>query len=417
MSRFDHFPAATSANRLRGCRVSSTFCWALIFYAAVLLTNRFEDAPTDPTFVQGDSLSYLAMAEAVPGLPSDSIGFQYAQRIAIPYVLGGIKRLVPVPPHRLFQAAVVLLQLAILFLVCRLLARLGLQRNQALIVIAVLVFNPWAFRFYLTYPEMVNDVGFVAGLALVLDGLLKGSGPAVLSGQLLASLSRQTGLLLLPMTLLWIARGTAPWSTLPRGTRLAWCTAAAAIAAGVYLTTGQIASLFAGPSDNGAHLVGLIDWAINDFDTPTLIIFGARMVVAPALALVLLHGVARRRHGSTGPTMVLWCGTLCLWAQPLIAGPAITAGSGPRLVALGLLPLVLILAIRLRESGAFAPDQSWRVGATLALLAMGSFHHQFAAVLPGLDRLMFGMTYATVCVGILLLTPTQRQTSRGVVDG
>ena len=397
-------------SRLRWCRVSSPFCWALIFYAAVLVTNRFEDAPTDPTFVPGDSLSYLAMAEAAPELPSASIAFQHAQRIAIPYLLGGIHRLVPVPLHRLFQIAVVILQLAILFLVCRLLARLGLQRNQALIVIAVLVFNPWAFRFSLTYPEMINDVGFVAGLALVLDGLLKGSGPAVLSGQLVASLSRQTGLLLLPMTLLWIGRGAAPWSSLPRAERVAWCAAASAIAAGVYLTTGQIASVFAGPDDNAVHLVGLIDWAIGEFDARTLILFGARMVVAPAIALLLLCTAVRRGHEHTEPTMLLWCGALCLWAQPLIAGPAITAGNGPRLVTLGLLPLGLILAIRLREGGAFAPHQSWRVGATITLLAIGSLHHLFAAVPPVMNRVWFGVTYATACIGILLITTTRCHT-------
>lgn len=398
-------------------RVSSTFCWALIFYAAVLVTNRFEDAPADPTFVPGDSVSYLAMAEAAPGLPSASIGFQHAQRIAIPYLLGGIHRLVPVPLHRLFQTAVVILQLAILFLVCRLLARLGIRRNQALIVIAVLVFNPWAFRAYLTYPEMINDVGFVAGLALLLEGLLKGSGPAVLSGQLVASLSRQSGLLLLPMALLWIGRGATPWSSLHRTERIAWCAAALAIAAGVYLATGQIASVFAGPSDNLAHLVGLIAWAIDDFDARTLIIFAARMVVAPAIPLLLLWAVVRHSRGHTGPAMLLWCGAVCLWAQPLIAGPAITAGNGPRLVALGLLPLGLILAIRLRESGAFAPARPSHVGATLVLLAIGSLHHQFAAVPPVMDRLWFGVTYAAVCVGILLITITQRQASHGVVDG
>lgn len=390
-------------------RVPGAILWALVLCLAVAATNRYE-APPQPAFVLGDAYAYFMLAQAAPGLPKDQLSFHHAQRIVIPYVLGVIGHVVPVPIHRLFQILVVLMAAAILAIVAAILNDLSVHRPQAILVLAILAFNPWAFRPYLTFPEMVNDLGFVLGLAILLRGLLKGRAAPVLLGQLVASASRQTGLLLVPVVAVWLWRDRARWGEMAVPRRLALCLASGVLAASVYAATAQVAARFSGANENAMHLVGMWSWLAMQFDTFVLAAFLARVIISPLIlvGLLLVMSGSRRTHGTDSDAVpILLFASMCIWAQPLLAGPEITAGNGPRLLTIGLLPLCLALAIRLRDAGVFAgASSSRRLLCGVALLALGSMHHWYVlARVPSLThKVFFALAYALACAGCVALT-------------
>lgn len=390
----------------------SNLAWALGFCAIVVVTTRYTDPQADRLMIEeaaGDSYSYLAIAEAAPGVPHEKVQFHHAQRFAIPYAIGVVHSVVPVSVHHLFLGAVLVIEIAILVVFAGMLDRFAISRDTALLALAMLVFNPWAFRHYLTYPEMVNDLGFVLGLAILVRGLVTGGIGSVVMGQLIASLSRQTGLLLFPLVLVWVWRDAGDWRQRSARSRVAVCAAVGCIAAAVYVATGVIASAFAEPSQNAQHILGLAAWLAHEFDPAVLGSMLLRMFAVIAIPVACFAGLSRRARtdaadSSAVPLLLFACA--CAWIQPLLAGPAVTGGNGERLVGLGLLPLVLALAIAVRDRNValFAPRSPLLVVA-IGLLALGSLHHVYTS--PGLapvsTRRAFGVLYAAVCVGMFAL--------------
>ncbi|MBI4887722.1 MAG: hypothetical protein HY824_11565 [Acidobacteria bacterium] len=378
--------------------------WAVAALIFVVATARAEGPPPDDlTFVPGDSYSYLRIAEAAPGVPAEPVFFHYAQRVTLPYLIGLVHEATGLPLHALFQLSAVLIVVAILVVFARVLERLAVDGAAAALALSTFVLNPWAVRAYLTYPEMVTDLGFVLGLAVLLHGLANERLATLLAGQLIASLGRQTGLLLVPLAVLWV------WQVWGRRSRLAACGAVAGIAAGVYAATAALAAGFSYPSENAAHVTELLPWLGTRFDAALLASFLVRLVIAPAIpVLMMLASVHRWRPvpGRRRLVAILCAGSVAIWLQPLLAGPDLTVGNGPRLTALGLLPVCAAAGIVLGDTLAAPAPGSRRFFALLALLALASMHHVyvFSQTPTEMQRALFAATYSIACLGILVVT-------------
>lgn len=391
--------------------------WILALFVAVVLTNRYEN-PEDPAYTgPGDARAYLALAQSAPALPDtripyDLLAFHHGQRLALPYGLGLAHRATRVPYHRLFQAAVVVIGVTIVLLFARALEALSIGRRQAAVMLSMLVLNPWALRQYLTFPEMVTDLTFVLGLALVLHGLVLARVSSLLIGQLVASLGRQNGLLLLPVVLWWLWRGESA-SRLSGQARLAAAIATTALAVGVYVGTSSVAAMFAGDNINTAHVFGLGEWVLTEFDATVLGALLARtaapLLIPFAFFLAAARG-PRTGDGSSSLIPLLLCASFIMTAQALLPGPDITAGNGPRYATLGVLPLYLALAIALRDARMF-PDTGplRRLTSIMVLLALGSLHHWFvySGMPSAVHRVLFAVGYGAACIGCFLVASAE----------
>jgi hypothetical protein len=393
-------------------RARDRWLWVIGLCAAVAVTSRYTDFAANHDLIDaaaGDSFSYFAMAQAAPGVPKDSLAFHHSQRIAIPYALGLVHRVVPIPMHRLFQAAVFAIEAATLLLFASLLEHFSIRGRESAAMLAMLALNPWAFHFYVTFPEMLNDLGFVLGLTLLLRGLVSGSIGGLGVGLLIASLSRQTGLLLLPFVAAWIWRDTRTWARHGLRGRVFLIVGAGSCSLAVYIATAHLAARFSAPSENVQHLIGLADWLAHDFDPSVLLPFALRMAAPILIPVACLVGMAgRKTHVSHGERLIplLIFGTVCCSAQPFLAGPEITGGNGERLVGLGLVPLVLALAIKGRDSDGLGVDtRTPRFVAIVALLAVGSLHHLYTnpSVPHPTTNTAFAIVYATVCAALFMI--------------
>lgn len=182
------------------------------------------------------------------------------------------------------------------------------------------------------------------------------------------------------------------------------------LAAGVYIGTAVLAGRFAGPSENLTHVIGLFTWIQSSFDPLVMAGFLVRAVLSPLLPLSLLvvvaaRGALHRRDSVTLP--LLLCISACIWLQPMLGGPDITGGNGPRLLTLGMLPLYVALGLALRDAGLFTTARpARRVHAVVALAALGSLHHWYvlAAAPSQIHKLLFALAYATTWAGCMALT-------------
>jgi hypothetical protein len=354
--------------------------WIAGLIAFLAATNLYVN-PTDDRqqYADGyrDSFSYITMAEAAPGLPDSLVPFHHAQRLAIPYTIGLAHDATEVGLHALFLLTVIGFGLGAVLLLVRTLSRIGSPWPHVVVAAAILAMNPWTFRPYLAYAELVDDVGFVCGLAIIVHALVTGRVGLLLVGQVVASAGRQTGLLLLPMiaVALWRAE---PWCQIQPARRWLAAVGTTAIATTIYVMTSRLATEFGQTNINVDHFVGLIAWMQSSFSAHQLGAFIVAAAEAPFVPLVVL-GVGslmlRRRPSMLAASLLLGAG--CIWAQPILAGPGITGGNIQRLMTLGLLPVVVAMAMLLQVADPLGEKLRQAAPIVATLLALASMHHHY----------------------------------------
>ena len=385
--------------------MSRTIIWALGLFMFVAATNRYGPAP-EADAVPGDAFVYLRLAAAAPGLPApEGFALHHLQRIALPYTVGMLGRAVPVPLHTVFQAAALLFALTILLVASRTLRRLHVGGAAAAAALALMALNPWALRFTLRFPEMLPDLGFVLGLSLQLHGLVTRQPAGVITGQVAASLSRQTGLALIPVVVLWLWRDK-DWQNTAPSRRAALAGATAAAAAAIYGATAWLMADVAAIDENAIHIAGLWSWLRAGPDMAILAAFFLSATLAPLAAVALLVTPSRTPAVAEPKMVLLVLAFVCVAIQPVLGGPAVTGGNAPRLTALGLLPLCLAAGIALSRAGWPVGGRQWPLWGVVAALAAGSMHHWYVlSDSPTFsDRLTFAVASAVACATVIYTT-------------
>ncbi|MCS6815159.1 MAG: hypothetical protein NZ772_16515 [Cyanobacteria bacterium] len=384
--------------------------WLLSWGAILLLTNRWISWQASITDLSAqDVLSYAQIAEAAPALPTIAIGFQYAQRLISPYVVGTLASLTHWPLPLCFRIITYSCLGAIVLVMQHLLQRFRLTPADYRFCLGLLILNPYLLRYYLLVPGMLPDVVFVLGTAVILWGLVAVQGTIVVAGLALGAIGRQTALLVIPGLLLWIWK-SAEWQSQSWPARLRITVAIVLTPSLIYLLTAQLAHQFALPSINTVILTRLLTWMASPEFSWLLLGDHCLRLVMPMLAIAsLLLGVAVARSTSPLSTQsqtlaIIACllMTVGVIAQPFIAGPAITGQNATRLAALGLLPMITALALALQHyhllTTATPPLRHILLGVGVVI---GSLHHLYTT--PALPN---AASFAAVQITLALLFAT-----------
>lgn len=352
---------------------------------------------TSNDYQGGDAHSYRDIALAAPGLPARELPYHHAQRLGIPYLFGALAHACGLDALAVLQVAALLVLVGNVALLAALCDQLGATRSATHLALALFVFNPYVFRYYLCTPPMLNDSGFVLGMLWLASGLHTGRLTRLIAGTALAALARQTALLLVPVALVWLVVGRR-W----RGARrLAAALVLLLIPLTIYLVTGRVAREFSGPTRNLEHIVGVVHWLLGAFDARVLALFSARLALTFAMiAAVSAALLAREGRGvwSRCPhrpeVLLLGLLALAVLSQPLLAGPALSLKDIQRLAGLAVAPLLVAGA------GLFEVRLGRRaLGLSAGLLFAGSLHHLFSFYGPRPDlKAVFALAHGALAV-------------------
>lgn len=357
---------------------------------AMVATNRIYPFDARATVIAGtDSYSYIAIARAAPGLPSaravperpsEPLPYQHAQRLAAPYVLGLLDRVLPLGLERLFLIGTLLALAASAALLVLTLLRAGVGLPIVCAAAALLVLNPYAARFLVAFPALLDQPLFLAGAGIIVLAVVEERWSLLVLGSAVAALGRcQTAMTFIPAFVVLAIR---------RRRRAPIVSAAVVLA--IYIATGAVAGTFAKPSINASTITGLfadvgrVRWSAFAMHFAQC----ASPVAAALLLLVFLRGrravaALEDRHA------VLALLALGILASPVLMGPAIAQGNGARLAALALPPLLALVALLLDSAG-HPFVSSPRFGAGIVGCAwLGSPHHLYSQF--GLSRGAFGL--------------------------
>lgn len=343
----------------------ATFAVAMV---GLVATNSYTTLERDSEFLiqnAGDALNYLEIARAAPGLPETSLPYHHAQRLAVPYAIGLVHEATGVDLYLLFRVAAAAFSLVALGFFIASLRHLRVPSFASLALALAFLLNPYAFRYFLTLPGVINDIAFAAALSALLYYQLRRRHAAALLCLALAALCRQTAIFLVPALLIGRA------AILPT----------IAIPALIYLGTSALARGFSAPSVNLSTVTGLFTWLVDSFSIRALGEFLLRAILPLSIPLATILGaIWGSRKFPTPPFGWLVLVAISVCAQPILGGPVVTAQSVARLDALALAPLLLAAGVALREAGTWFPEpRPWERAIWIAAVVAASFHHIYSA--------------------------------------
>lgn len=364
----------------------------LTFCAILLLTNRWLSYQEGIDILKAaDTNSYMTIAAAAPALPllapSALLPTNHTARFVVPYLVGTFAHLTGVSHERLFLLATLFFCGLVVWSVHRLLLEIGCSDSQYALAMALLIFNPYMFRYYLAVPAMVNDVVFVAGLALTLLGLVRGGLGIVLIGCLVAIAGRQNALVFLPALGFWMVMGEK-WRIggwIPSLMRFG-IVATSVVA--VYLAIGRVIAPFSVRGMEGDALTGFVRWLLVPSVGKTNILaeYVLRTLICLLFPIMILLSAAlvKRFRGVKITAFFVWMPrefwlsmlfVAALYGFAFLGGPELFMSGVTRYVSHALPAMVLAFAIAMKRYNLFLDAEPSLMLALGALCAMGSFHH------------------------------------------
>ena len=376
--------------------------------------NRYTHA------IAGDTKGYFWIATNAPELNSKKVPQHRAQRFVVPATIGLVARGLGLQEETGFYLTVLAVSFAIIYRWQRLIQWLGYSGTTATAMTAMLIFNPYAFRFCLAFPGMVGDLIFIWSLLHVLDSLLKGQGIFLIFWMTLMALARQTALVCLPAIVFGIL--FLPSWNKPLRTKIFYSLCLVAVTGLVYQFSRSIAAPFSIPTSSWHYLRDGIGWYLFQFDWVTFRTFSLRLAIAFWIPVTLLLGCLalgfKVPHDRSSRTLqiLLWILTVSICAQPILFGPEVTGGNIQRLTVLSLTAALLILAPRLEMTPFSQNGSALRIGSLLLVLWLSSLHHVYSFWGPEIDAAVYfvGLHLASsFATALIVFLPCDRMRSLG----
>lgn len=353
-------------------------------FLLLLITNKWASFEEGATLLgQTDTLSFRTIAKAYPSFPSENIPFHHAQRFAIPFVLGGVSYVLQIELESVFKIFSIVICGFIILLVHNIFTHLRLTAPLYTLMMAMIIFNPYVFRYYLTVPFMAaTDLVFVSGSCLMIFGLLKGKLWYLALGSAIAVMGRQTVVMLLPAVALWLNVGDV-WRE--RSSYARWFSGilVVTIIVGYYLLSAAGVTGFSYMQNDILLYVAGIFFFFQGFSLARLevlvefLLRGLTSSVVALSVLAMVYMAKRERTVKNVPFGLLLLMVLCIWVQPFLAGPDITGNGIVRLFAHAYIPLVVALSVFLNDHHALSGMQANRLMFLVLLLFIGSLHHRW----------------------------------------
>lgn len=426
-------PRTAVPSRRRRRDLASPLGWGVAVGAVVALlttlaaTNHWMSWAAGRSYQHAfDEDSYLVISRAAPDLPSRLLPDQHAQRWPLHWLVGVLAQLGDLSVETCYRWGAIALVVAICLVLSALLIRLGVSRMTGVLCLAVLILNPYAFRFYIFAPGYLADLVFVLALATVMLAMVRRSFPLLAAAVVVGVLARQTMLPVAGVLAVWVALDPAWRGDGAAGDRRALVRAALprslgllALAVAAYALVLVVAADFSQPGASLEHLTIL--YALGHLGTfgTDLAVHAARTAVA-VLPVAALLAATLWRTGLRGHSATFW-GALAVGAtivaQTLVLSPDpyrddYGSSNEPRLAVLGLVALVVALALARMEPGRsrVVPGASpVAAGALGALLLLGTLHHQYTIVSTGSTNGTTAVQLLVAGLLIAVLTASDRQ--------
>ena len=137
----------------------------------ILLTTQNFNLDQTRNLGGSDGFDYYLIAKEAPQI-AKGIQFIKSERFFFPYFIGLISKLFSIEIFLLFKFFSIILCISLIYFINKTLKLIKCAENNRLILILLIIFNPYILRYYLALPTLINDLIFLNASLLIIMGLV-----------------------------------------------------------------------------------------------------------------------------------------------------------------------------------------------------------------------------------------------------
>lgn len=338
-----------------------------------------------------DAYSYLMLAAAAPGFSAEQVAFHFAQRWVPHYLIGTFANVFGVDIYVGYVLACFILCQFILWITLDLLLKSTTDKKFAILLFLLVVLSPFSLRLFVFVPELLADLVFMLGTAIVFFGLFRRNIWGIILGIIIGTAGKQLFLLLLPGIALYV------WNiyriAIGRKRAIAMAALVSLVTIGIFYILAISSRSFAFENSiTRKVLFALIPWVFSEKFSISLFaqhLLRILLPLTPFLGMLLIFWlsqciqagrrcVERLRSLFTIETIALSLMVLGPIAYAFLPGPLVQMGNQSRYVGINLLPMAILTCrlipyVRLR----IAKIDYWLLGGIICIF---SFHHRYTYI-------------------------------------
>ncbi len=335
-----------------------------LLVCTLLLTQNFV-SPTEitPASRIGAGINYQIIHHSIINDSAKSlihvIESHHLER-AIPTILTSeLSRISRISFDSLEKALVLIFLICVTFLFYLRFGRINAY--EPFVLYALVIYNPYLFRYYFATPYTLNDSLFFFSICLLVFGLLLKKSPLIYVFVLLSVFARQTSITLIPFLAYLAIRGTITWNFFFR-LLIAYGIAFSVCSLILQTYFGDLASITLEKPYFLHHISGFGDWAALLYGDDNAKSSFVRLLLFLFLLTPLLLVAKRESFDIPG------LGFILVAAQPVLAGPFVTGDNIQRLISYTV-PFVFLIKLQVRRPAVSA--------VSVLLIILMSLHHHF----------------------------------------
>jgi len=350
----------------------SAYCFLGFLFILFVFTQNWTDIDSSQLLGFSDTRSYVAIANC-PALEVCKIGELYPNHHLerwLPNVAAGTVS--KISGMGLYRSYLSILWLLLLSAVLMCVTANSSHSNRA-VIIATIIFFPYGFRSYFFAPAMIADAAFLLATISLTLSIAHRNIKLLFFSCILGAVSRQTSVIFIPIIFAAIYHDKLP---LRQGGIS--CLSIAIIGLGNQYVAHKLFGTT--PASTIEHALGLFDWlkaGLNWEESKEFFTRGAFFILLLSPALVI-------QYDTKCIPLAAVC-FLLLAIQPLLAGPEITGGNIPRLLAYGV-PFIYLALLR--------EQVGMKLLYYIFVIWILSLHHNYATVFNQNQYLVASFTVA-----------------------
>lgn len=175
-------------------KISYIYLFIIIFF--IVFTNTYFNYDASLIYGGADGKSYYDISKFSPNLSDNPIQPIHAERFFFSYIIGIISKLLSIEIYILNRLFVFISIILINKYIINFLIKYNKTNSFILVTLLILNFNPYFSRFYLAVPLIVNDLIFILGSLIGINGFDEKNKKKFFLGLIISSLARQSALAL-----------------------------------------------------------------------------------------------------------------------------------------------------------------------------------------------------------------------------
>lgn len=153
----------------------------------------------EETLINGarDGLTYLEISRNFPYFIENNFAASHNQRFIAPYIIGFLGYISDLDLFLIYRIGIFILFFFIFLQTLKVLKFLKIENFDCVVVFLFIILNPYLIRYYISLPTLINDLIFILGSIILIDGFLKKKPFIIYLGLFFSIISRQTGIFFL----------------------------------------------------------------------------------------------------------------------------------------------------------------------------------------------------------------------------